>query len=1050
MKKIILFTLCFFLAKSTMAQITASGRVIDHDTNIPLAGATIQLLGSSKTIITDGNGTFQIDVPNKNAQIEVSYLGKKSVIINAQPNQIIRLYDSNYVFDEVVVIAYGTSKKADFTGSLSTIKSEDIVNRQVNNVSQLLNSASGIEAVNTTGQPGIPSSIKIRGIGSINADSSPLYIVDGIPFSGQLSTINTSDIESISVLKDAASASLYGSRGANGVVLITTKKGRTKDKPMIDLNARLSANNRIRNDYDVLSTPKDYLETVYSAMHSAAINNLNYPDDVAHAAANQFLPTIQNGGIGYQIYTVPNGEMLIGSDGKLNPNAKLGYSDGKFFYLPDDWQKEAFRTGLRQQYDISISHAKEQSNYYLSFGYLNDEGIIKNSGLERFTTFLKGETMLSSLLKVGVNMSYSITNSKYPSNQTSNYSNRNVFFMANNIAPVYPLYVRNTNGDIMKGIDGRAIYDYGDGISTNRIRSFMPLSNPIADLNYNKETYRLGVYNGRMFAILYPLDGLKLTAQFGMNFDNTRYNRLTNPLYGFAAPKGDVYQHQMETRTLDFLYLADYNKTLFNRHHINLMAGYEGYELRQQTISAQGSNLYLPFVDVVGNTIDQKTGNGYNTKYATASIISRLNYNYGNCYFLSFSYNHNGSSRFNKKHRWGDFYALSGAWVISKEPFLINAKYINFLKLKLSYGKMGNDNINNNYAYIDQYYLQGSNGVFADGNLYYKGNSLLTWEKNTTFNAGVEVELWKGLLSGSLEYFNRKVTDMLFNTPVAPSLGYTSIRKNIGSMTNSGIELNLASQLLQVDNMKLGVWLNATFIKNTINKLQNNEGKVISRDYIYEEGKSMMRMYLVKYAGVDVETGEALYWAKNEKNEEYKTTDWNKANVTNKQASEDFMPTVFGAFGINYKWAAFDLSLQCSYQLGGRTYDEGYRNLMHNGVGTNSGMNWHKDILNAWSPQNNNTDIPRVNLMDQWANAESDRWIISSDYLSLNNLTLGYTLQRNLSHVKIQKIRLFLSAENLAFISARKGLNPCTNLFISTSAVYSPIRSFTGGINITF
>lgn len=272
-------------------------------------------------------------------------------------------------------------------------------------------------------------------------------------------------------------------------------------------------------------------------------------------------------------------------------------------------------------------------------------------------------------------------------------------------------------------------------------------------------------------------------------------------------------------------------------------------------------------------------------------------------------------------------------------------------------------------------------------------------------------------------------------------------------MTNSGIEVNLSSLLLNRRSLKWTITANATLMKNRINKLPNsNNGTIIDYIRIYEEGKSMLRMYLVKFAGVDHETGQALYWAKDEQGE-YTTTDWSVANATNKQPTKDFLPTIYGGFGTQLSWKGFDFSLQCSYQLGGKIYDEGYRSLMHNGVGSSSGMNWHNDILKAWTSENRNTNVPRLNLMDKWGNADSDRWVTSSDYLSLNNITIGYTIPKMLLSnigMEFEKIRLFFSAENPAFVSARKGLDPRHNMEIGHAGVYSPIRSFVGGINITF
>ncbi|MBR5690270.1 MAG: TonB-dependent receptor plug domain-containing protein, partial [Prevotella sp.] len=337
-KTLILIAVSIFNICYSAAQVVVSGKVVEHETQMPLPGATVRLLGSDDKTLTKEDGTFRAEVPNEQSMLEVSYVGMQSKKIYARDAQLVSLLrNDNLVLDEVVVIAYGQTMKSTFTGSAVKLQTEDLENRQVSNISQLLSGVSGVESYSSSGQPGLGASIRIRGIGSINAESNPLYVVDGMPFDGELATLNPSDIESVSVLKDASATALYGSRGANGVIIITTKKGK-EGKARIEMNVRLGANSRATKNYDVMGSPQTYLETVYQAMHNAAVYSLNYSEQEAHMAANMFLPTNQNGGVGYNIYTVPNGESLIGTDGKLNPNARLGYSDGSYYYIPDDWQ----------------------------------------------------------------------------------------------------------------------------------------------------------------------------------------------------------------------------------------------------------------------------------------------------------------------------------------------------------------------------------------------------------------------------------------------------------------------------------------------------------------------------------------------------------------------------------------------------------------------------------------------------------------------------------------------------------------------------------------
>lgn len=385
--------------------------------------------------------------------------------------------------------------------------------------------------------------------------------------------------------------------------------------------------------------------------------------------------------------------------------------------------------------------------------------------------------------------------------------------------------------------------------------------------------------------------------------------------------------------------------------------------------------------------------------------------------------------------------------------------WINMLKLKASFGQQGNDDIlypgvdldKNYYPWMDQYKMTGANGIFADGTLSYKGNPDLTWETSTSYNIGVDFALFDNTLNGTIEYFGRKSDDMLYNRPTAGSLGYTAIPMNVGSMTNSGVEIDLNYQILNNSKFNWNVNLNATFVQNKINKLHPDlNGKMIDDTRIYEEGESMYRMYLVDYAGVDPETGEALYWAEDGDGNRIKTPNYTTAEGY-KVATDDMMPTVYGGLGTTFEAYGFDASIQLSYQLGGKIYDSGYRRMMHGGSSSFAGQNWHKDIYNAWTPENTNTNIPRLNASDQYTNSTSTRWLTNSNYLSINNITVGYTLPKTLvQKIMLEKVRVYFTADNVGLISARKGLDPRQSYISATTALYTPIRTISGGISLTF
>ena len=977
-----------------------------------------------------------------------------------KPKLKIVLKSDTEVLDEVIVTAYGTSTKGTFTGSASVMKADKIEKRQVSNVSNALAGAvAGVQILSDNGQPGESAKVRIRGVGSINAGMEPLYVVDGVPYDGDLSSINSADIETMTVLKDAASTALYGARGANGIIMITTKRG-TSGKARINFDAKWGANSRAIKTYDVMTSPKNYIETAYQSIYNSQIS-LGYSPEDANIRANKILPSEASGGLGYQVYTTAPGELLVGSNGKLNPNATLGYSDGQYYYTPDNWADETFQNNLRQEYNLSASGGSDKGTYYFAFGYLDDQGVISGSGFKRLNGRFKGDYKLYSWLNIGANVSYVNTESRYPGDQDANAtaSSGNAFYIANNMAPIYPLYVRGADKQILLN-NGRKVYDYGDGQSTNFSRSFMSIANPSGDLIYNKREYLSDVINANWFAEITPITGLTISARYGLNIDNTRQNEMGNAYMGQSASYGGTaYQAAIRTYGFDQQYVANYQFALKDVHHFDVTAGYDGYSYEYTLLEGSGQNLYNPESFYLGNVIDKFTIGGKKDLYSTKGFFGRVNYSYNDTYFGNVSYRRDASSRFAPENRWGNFWSASVAWMLTRESFMEDITWVNMLKFKASFGQQGNDDIlypgvlleKNYYPWLDQYKMTGANGTFADGTLLYKGNPDITWETSTSYNIGADFGLFNNKLNGSIEYFGRKSKDMLYNRPTAGSLGYTAVPMNVGSMTNSGVEIDLNYQIMANKKFNWSVNLNATFVKNKINKLHPDlNGKLIDSDRIYEEGESMYRMYLVDYAGVDEKTGEALYWAKDDNGNAIKTSEYSTAE-NYKVATDDMMPTVYGGLGTTFEAYGFDASIQLSYQLGGKIYDTGYRRLMHGGASSSAGWNWHKDIYNAWTPENPTSNIPRLNASDKYTNSASTRWLTSSDYLSINNITVGYTLPQQLvKKVMLDKVRVYFTADNVALISARKGLDPRQSYISATTALYTPIRTISGGISLTF
>ncbi len=1079
-KLTMVFVGLFLSIGMALAQNAVSGTVVSQGDGQPIIGATIRVVGANNVgAVTDANGKFSITMPSGTTKLRVSYVGMDTQDVTVKGSQVkIMLTANQHNLDEVMVVAYGTAKKSAFTGSASVVGADELEDRLATNITDALSGAvAGVQTLTGgNGQPGTTASVRIRGVGSINAGMNPLYVVDGVPYDGDLSAISVSDIESMTVLKDAAAAALYGARGANGVILVTTKKGKSGETK-VTFDAKWGANSREVPDYDVIKDPGQYLELMYQSQYNAAYYHIaGYQGNAtqSHIYANN---NIWNN-LGYQIYTVPNGQYLIGTNGKLNPNATLGYSDGTYYYTPDNWEDGTYRNGLRQEYNVSVSGGSDKLTYFVSGNYLADDGIIQNSSFDRLTGRANIDYQAKKWLKVGANVAYTYYRSQYPDEQTSTNSSGNAFGLATDIAPVYPMYVRNADGSFMYDANtGYRIYDYGDGSSTNFTRAYMSMSNPTSDLLYNTEEYLSDILNTKWYATITPIEGLNITGNLGYFVDNTRYHYTGNKYYGqTAAYGGEAEQESTRTRTINLQALATYTKTFAKKHNTDFLLGYESYDYNYEYEYGYGYDVYQDNVWAINNTLTGRQGTGgAATSYATRGYIARINYDYDNRYYVSASYRRDGSSRFAKNHRWGNFWSASAAWVISKEKFMENVNWIDLLKFKASFGQQGNDDIGNYYAYLDQYTISGANS-WSDGTLYYKGNPDLTWETSNSFNIGFDFSFFKEKLSGSIEYFNRQTSDMLYNKPTATSLGYSSIPMNVGSMRNNGLEIELNAKPIKTKNVDWDVWANATFIGNKILKLDESlDGEMISGERIYREGESMYQLYLPSYAGVNPENGAALFYAIGQSeydsdgeyqglstdylgNEipegtEYKTESYSDAYDTNRKASGSLLPKVYGGIGTTVKFYGFDVSISCAYQLGGKTYDNSYQSFMGQGTSSSYGHNWHTDILNSWTPENTNTNIPKLDASAtaSFYSNDCDFFIKSSNYFAINNIAVGYTFPKKwTSKIGIETLRIYGSADNVALFTARKGMDPRQSYVSTTASTYSSMRCISGGIKIEF
>ena len=1074
-KRLTLFFVSLFLfVGSALAQTKVSGTVLSQEDGQPIIGAAVKVDGTSTGMLTDVNGRFNLTLPEGSKTLTISYLGYEPKTVTAKNGMRVFLKSDAAALDEVIVVAYGTQKKSAFTGSAAQVDSKAIEAHVSSNVANALaGAAPGVQIVSDNGDPTNSSpKIRVRGVGSMSAGNNPLIVLDGMPFDGALNSINPNDVESMTVLKDASASAIYGARGANGVVLITTKKGRNQEAE-IKFDAKWGSNSRLIPQYDVIDDPGQYYETYFKQLYNSQIYNGKTAAE-AYAFANKNLYDEKNGGLGYQIFTVPEGENLIGTNLRLNPNAKLGYSDGQYYYTPDNWYDEAFHNSFRQEYNVSFSGVTDKLNYYASAGYLKDGGIVNNSDMQRYTARLNVDYQVKKWLKIGTNMNFSHRDADQPSYSTSSWgSSGNIFYICNMIAPIYPLYVRDAQGNIMTEA-GRTVYDSNN---TNFKRANF-VGNAVRDNEVNRTKTFYDNFDGKFSAVVTPIEGLTLSANLAVSARNSRENDLSSTFGSASAQDGAAYVYHFRFFNVTNQYLANYRTDFANNtHHLDVLAGYEQYKHQYQYLYASNDRLFNPYIGEVGNAAgsENKKMDSFTQKYMTEGYLGRVQYDYLEKYFVSASYRRDASSRFAPGHRWGNFYSLGLAWEMSKEKFLKDVKWIDMLKLKASYGEQGNDAIGTLAGdartsstvgwftpYADQYEASYSDGYSLI--LKYKGNDELTWEKSKAYNIGVDFSLFKGRLTGTLEYFNRKTSDLLYYKPVPLSAGNPTgeYPTNVGQITNKGVEFNATGTILKTRDITWTANLNLTHYKNVIDKLDESvrENGIKYSTYIYEEGGSLYDAYMFKYAGVDKETGEALYYYK-EKDENGKETGRDLTTSNFSQAEKyncgSVLPKLYGGFGTTLYAYGFDFTAQFQFQLGGKIYDGSYQALMH--TQSSAGQAWHKDALKAWTPENPNTDVPRLDGDTQVGQSAVDRFQISSNYLSLNNLTLGYTFPKNIiTPLTLSSLRVYVAGENLFVMSKRKGLDPRYSLgvggYTSGSGLntnsYSAMRTITAGLTVTF
>ena len=945
--------------------------------------------------------------------------------------------------DEVVVVAYGKQKKSAVVGSNLQINSEKLAERTLTNVSQAIDGAGpGIQVSASTGQPGASLSVRIRGISSYNNSNSPLYVVDGAVYTGSISAINTNDIESLNILKDAAATSLYGSSAANGVVLITTKKGK-KGKDRVDFNVTTGVSSRATPLPDRVNAAQYYVLAWESLRNGYATNNPAATGAAANLYASNNLYTVLKN----NIYNVPNNQIVI--DGQINPAAKQLYNDM-------DWISPLFGVGLRNDYNLSLSGGTDKTTYRGSIGYLKDNGYLKTSDLERFTLRLNVDSKVKSWLKIGMNLNGTVTTTNFAVDGAANSSAYiNPYRWAVNMAPIYSPYMHDAAGNtIIDPLTGLPKYDAGSNRGTDAAAG----RNIVAETLWNKDVTRANTINAVAYADVNFDQYTKFTSLASYGLQDTYEKVYTNRLIGDAAGTGSTSKTAYWYRTFTWTNKLAYMRK-FGDHAIDGFVAHENVRWARDYMYAYMTGQIVDNNYEFSNFINNKGISGQLDTWTKESWFGSLNYGYNDKYHLQGSIRWDASSRFATDVRWHAFWSVGANWVISNEEFLKGNSVINYLKLMGSYGEVGNDNVGY-YAYQNLFSLGYNNG--SQGGILYSqlADQKVTWESNNQKDVSLEFGLFNNRVTGSAGYYSRLTKNMLFNVPLVTDAGIPGdkVTRNLGDMQNSGWEFSLAGDVVKTQDFKWSLNVNASTFKNVMKRMAPGQNEIINGTKRIMAGRSIYDFWLRQWAGVDPADGSPLYIADaqyaNTTAADIRTVNGTVMTTSYTKAKYDWSgtanPDLYGSFGSTFKYKGWDLNVMFTYQLGGKIYDSNYAALMG---GYPQGTALSTDILNRWTTPGQVTDVPALNTATYTnASAASSRWLVSASYIQLRSAQLGYTFDKEITRgIGLDNLRVFLTGENLWAKTARKGLEPTGGSFNgTTSPRYTPARAVSIGANVSF
>ena len=945
--------------------------------------------------------------------------------------------------DEVIVVAFGKQKKETVIGSNVQIGSDNFKDRPVTNVANAIDGAApGIQVAAGSGQPGSLPAIRIRGFSSISAGNNPLYVVDGVVFNGSVAAINSLDVESINVLKDAASTSLYGSSAANGVILITTKKGK-KGRDVVNFSLQTGISQRGVPEYNRVGIADYYLLNWEALRNGRITSGASTTTALANAWATDNL--ISN--LGVNVYkNVANNAIVV--NGAVASDQTLKYNDF-------DWARPLFKAGLRQSYDLNYAGGSERTTYFASLGYLNDQGYLVKSGLERFTARLNVESQLKSWVKVGINLAATNTRTENSYNGADNNTAIiNPYRFSRSIGPIYSPYVHNADGTNVFDANGDKVYEWqstrGANASTGR--------NSIYERMLNSDINKANNITSRVFADFKLLEGLKLSIIGGYDLRNSYNKEYQNNVLGDAAPAGAASRETNNTYSVNFIQLLNYTKKI-GSHNIDVLVGHESnkytfeyfYGYKQGQVGANNDDLV--------NFITPTSLTSYTDTYNKEAFFARANYDFNEKYLLSGSIRRDASSRFSPDRRWNTFWSAGAGWRVNKESFMSNLDFINEFKLRSSYGEVGNDQGIGFYAY--QTLFEYNNNAGLPGVVFgTQADPNITWESNNQFDVGLDFAFFNRRIKGSVEWFKRETDGLLFSVPVPLSAGVpnNNVFRNVGAMYNQGIEASLTLGIINAENGGWDLTINASTLKNQISRMPDGQPEIISGSKKLMVGRSIYDYWLRQWYGVDPTNGDGLFLldpnlvsAPIAGQDKQIDGVWvtNRAARAKYDFADSAIPDVYGSVNNEFRYKNFTLSALVTYQIGGKINDSNYSLIM---TGYPQGRALHSDALNRWQNPGDITDVPRLDssLSAQY-DVASTRWLLDGSFVNLRNVTLGYKFSDEITRtLGFNRLDMFVSGENLYIKTKRKGLEPQENFSGETTNRFTPARIFSFGVNASF